>query len=56
MIRAFLPVIAIFAMIYVPPLRHVYDSGVDSLGRAFGRSVNTTVDNLSTTTTTLGSP
>jgi hypothetical protein len=48
----FLLPIAIFAVIYVPPLRHLYDSGVDSLSKAFTRSITDTVDDLSTTTTT----
>ena len=46
------PIVAFLGVLYVPPVRDVYDAGVASLSKAFGHSVQDVVDDLPTTTTT----
>ena len=38
------------AVIFVPPLRHVYESGVDALSWALGRDVDDSVVHPNTST------
>jgi hypothetical protein len=49
-LKAVTPLIVVGAFLYVPPLKNATVSGLDAVGRAFGRSV-TNVTNTTTTTT-----
>ena len=51
-LRAFIGPLLILAVMFVPPLRHAFDSGANALGWALGRSVNDTVNKHLDTSTT----
>jgi hypothetical protein len=51
-LKAVTPLLVVAAVVYVPPLKHATVSGLDAVGRAFGRSVTNEVNKVTTTTTT----